>query len=143
MGGFSVNDDGISLCGDLLRSVPYLFHEGAGGIIFLDGYAQVPEFSLHGYGGPESGDEDDVIRGDLLERDQGLARGVIQEAYAKCFEVPVDEWVMDHFAQQEYPLSGILLNGPERDLYGILHAVAEPEMPGQIELYRTGIDEGG
>jgi hypothetical protein len=51
--------------------------------------------------------------------------------------------VVDHLAQQEDPFAGILLQGLVADLDGILHPVAEAEMPGEDEAHRTQVKQGG
>ena len=49
---------------------------------------------------------------------------------------------MDHLAQQEDAFSGIFVDRPEGDLDGILYAVAEAEMPGEIDMQAAEVQMG-
>ena len=72
-----------------------------------------------------------------------MTMSVLQELDAMLNQVSIDLRIMDHFAQQENPFPGIFLHGTESDINGVFHPVAKAKMPGQADLYRAKVQQGG
>lgn len=58
-------------------------------------------------------------------------------------QVLIDLGIVDHFAQQENAFARIFFDGTESNFNGVLYSITEAEMPGQVYLNRTKIEEGG
>ena len=133
----------IALVAQLFPAVPYFFNKGAGGIILVRGNTQGIQFFLNGQGSAESGDDDHIFGRQLIEGDERFAVGILQELYPMLLQVGIHLGVVDHFTQQENALTGVFLHASVGNFNSILHPIAEPEMPGQVDLNGPEVEQRG
>lgn len=76
---------------------------------------------------------------DLFPWNELRAIGIHNKPDAALLKVAVYFGVVDHLAEQEYPVSRIVIKGPVADFDGVLHPIAESEVPGQVEDDRAEI----
>jgi hypothetical protein len=93
-------------------------------------------------GGAEGGDDDDIVWLQGFKRDKLLPVGVLEEPDAPGLQVGIDLGVMDHFAQEEDAAAGVLVDGAEGYLNGVLHAVTKSEVAGEEDVEVTEVEEG-
>jgi hypothetical protein len=71
-----------------------------------------------------------------------FAVGVLEKLDALGLEVGVDLGVMDHFAEEEDAAAGVFAGGAEGNFDGVLHAVTESEVAGEIDVEGSEVEEG-
>ena len=141
--GFAMDHHGVVLCTELRAAFPHLLHERASGVVLQRIDADGLQPSLRLQRGAEGGDDHDVVRSQFVPIHQHGAVGVLDEPQAVALQIGVHLRVVDHLAQQEDPFAGVLLDGLVADLDGVLHAVAEAEVPGEHEPHCTQVQQGG
>lgn len=139
MSRFSVDDDGVLFRAEFLRAVPYFLHKGTSGIVFLNFYSLVQQKVFDLECSSERRDDHDIVGGDFLPGNQRAAIGIHNEANPAALQVLIHLLIVDHLAQQKYPLPAIFLYRLVADLDRILNAVAEAKMSGEVKYNRPEI----
>ena len=143
----AVDDDGVVLLPDLLAPLPDLLHERARRVVRLRRDAARGEGGLDLSRGPEGGDDHEVVGAERLEGDELLAGRRAEEADAARLEVVVDVGVVDHLREEEDPSGGrllrVLVERAVGDLDGVLDAVAEAEVAGDLEPHGAEVEHAG
>jgi hypothetical protein len=57
-------------------------------------------------------------------------------------QVGVDLGVVDHLAEEEDGAAGVFFDGAKGDFDGVLDSIAEPEMPGEVNLQVAEVQQG-
>ena len=78
-----------------------------------------------------------ISRRQVIPVHQHLTLGVHNELHTHCLQVCIDTGIMDHLAEQEYALAGVLLYCTESDLDSIFYTITKAKMPGKDHLQRT------
>ena len=142
MRGFAMDHYRVILGAELGAALPHLLHEGAGGVVFQRVDADGLQFRLGLQRGSEGRDDHDVIGGQFVPIHEHLSMGILDEAQAVTFQIRVHLGVVDHLAEQEDPLAGVLLQRLVTDLDGVLHPVAKAEVSSEDESYSSQVEHG-
>src|SRR5687768_17163490 len=108
---FAVNNDRITFLSDLLASVPHLFYERTGGIVFFCLDSKAMESFFHIPCSSECGYNYNVFWLQCIKRNQFFPISILKEANTLLTQVSIHLRVMDHFAEQVNIPVGIFFNG--------------------------------
>ena len=138
-----VNHHRMPCLAQLFAAVPHLLHERAGGVVGERVDSPCVQFLLDLHCGSECGNNDDVIRGQLLPRHQLLAGGREDEADAPIAKVAIHVGVVDHLTEQEDAPVRVGFHCAVGDLDGVFHPEAESEVARQQQPQGPEVQRGG
>ena len=139
----AVNDDGVPLTAEFLAPIPDLRYKGACGIEMLaellrrriEAAALQRLFDLQS--GTESGNEHDILCGNLPLLDAPVTIAVVDETNPTLCEVLIDERIVDDLTQQIDLPVGMSLECGERHVDRPLYAITEAEVARHQHLKLT------
>ena len=133
----AVDDGRVAVARVALDPLPDVEHRAAGGIHQHAADASQPVEVVDGHA--ERGQDDDVLAADRREVEAPLVAAG-QEPHPHRAQLVVDVGVVNDLAHEVEPPVGKLEPGLVRVVHRAIHAVAEPELPGEPEAQRPDVE---
>ena len=140
---FAVDDDGVIRRCELVRTLPHLLHEWAGGVVRRDVHPNRFKLRFDFQRGSKCRDQHHIVRPQFAQRREGIALGVLQKSNALGRQVCIYLRIVNHLAKQKDALSGVLLQGAVGDFNRVFDPETKPKMPRHHEPNGAEVKHGG